>query len=164
MSINYYLQNGDVINNISEEEYKKLKEEGYRDIYSYKKEGEFLKNILRPLQISGYDRVAIKEYLFGNKEVFVSLCNHIFSGFKTMLYAMQGVRIYVGENNTQQYFPWLEEMEENLLVDFFRNYQGDILEDTNNSLYNTNTSSLRKYKLIKKYLKALILKSCQLKI
>lgn len=153
MSINYYLQNGDIIANISEEEYKKLKEEGYYDTYSYKKEGEFLKNILRPLQISGYDKAAIKEYLFGNKEVFVSLCNHIFSGFKTMLYAMQGVRIYSGENNTQQYFPWLEEMEENLLVDFFRNYKGDILEDTNNSLYNTNTSILRKIQMDKEVFK-----------
>ena len=147
MSINYYLQNGDIINNISEEEYKKLKEEGYHDIYSYKKEGEFLQNILKPLQISGYDKSAIKEYLFGNKEIFVALCEHVFSGFKTMLYAMQGVKIYMGENNTQQYFPWLEEMVENLLVDFFENYQGDISEDTNNSLYQTDTSLLRKIQI-----------------
>lgn len=109
MSINYYIQQGNNINYISEEENESLhKNNGYFEHNSYIDEGQFTRGIMYAMKLKNMDMTAFNEYFFGDKENFVDICENIL-GYRTrhiLENDLTNVQNHLGaQNNTAEYLP-----------------------------------------------------------
>ena len=135
MCINYYLQNETEFPYITKEELARLTKSGYKEENSYVKEGEFLRSVLFPLREQGKDIEAIKEYLFGKKSRFLTICEDVLGQkFSNVLDEMKDVRIYVGINETEKYLPKANSEMLNIIETFSEDLTKQEAED--NSINN----------------------------
>lgn len=78
MAINDYIQKGNSISTISEEDNELLKNDGYYENTTYIAEGDFSKSIMYLFRRKGFDMELFREYYFGSKSIFLKTCVSIY--------------------------------------------------------------------------------------
>ncbi len=120
MSINNYIQKGNRINCISEQENDELaNNNGYYEQNSYISEGDFTRSIMYALQNKNIDIDAVREYFFGSKDKFVDMCEKTLGYHLRMILTedLPNVRNQLGvKNNTAEYLPQASKKLRNILA------------------------------------------------
>lgn len=120
MSINNYIQKGNRINYISENDNDILaNNNGYYEQNSYISEGEFTRGIMYALRTKNMDIDALREYFFGSKEKFVDMCEQTLGHHLRIILTkdLSNVRNQLGvKNNTTSYLPQASKELRNILA------------------------------------------------
>lgn len=122
ITIKYYIQKGNKINYVSENENNELIRN--LDIYrrsSYISEGDFTRAIMFALRTKKKDIKALGEYYFGNKNNFVDICENTIGPQlrEVLIDDLMKVDIHRGVNNKDLYLPQASRKLRNILENYF---------------------------------------------
>ena len=160
--INYYVQQGNKINYISEKDNDELLKNGYHENDTYVAEGNFVSPIMYALKKEGRDIEALKEYYCVNKDGFVDICELVL-GYELrelLEYDLANVQLRVGVDNTENFMPQAVAKIRNIFADYlnepleekeFKTEMGKTLYSLDKLLMQVIASESRlKYKILNK--------------